>query len=764
MSLILLGRGLFGSNALYYRDILHTYWPLHFIAAIGRSHFLHWNPFHNVGLPLVAYVHEGVFYPPNLLFHVLEFPRAYTAHLLLHHFLASLGVYVLCQRMRFARAASFGGALAFSLTGFVVGLVYHGPFLSATAYVPWVGVIVLGRAPLPARSVGIALILAAQVLTGEPQLVIFSALFGFAVASLFARRQEALAVGVAVGLAGWLSAFQLLPTWQLLKETTRSEAHGFLDEWSFHPVRLVETFLPYPFGGYLEVPQFWAWFSVKGPALVPWALSVYLGSAAVALAALGVRRDRRAGFGVLLIAIGLLLAAGVYLPALSWVHTLPPFRFFRYPQKYFLLSALGVAILVAGGLHNISERRLSRRLATSVLAVSMLAIALALVVSSEPRWALAIGRELLDAANTRGDARLALATLGPSLLLGGALAASVAALARLSAPPSCSPTIFSPALYVHLCTAIVGLDLLLAAQRLVWFGPIDFFRTTPAAVAAIKSFMPLQPGRFIRDDEALDRESPHSRTLEQLVERRAWELNTLKSNLGAVFGLEEATGRLPFSLSRYRNFMDALAANPSKRAALLNACVIVTSTSAKVPSGMRTVSTSTALSLAILRNERCLPRLRTVESVLEAQTAAEALRLTAGEDFDYQTAAVVEGLTGASFEPATLESIHWRWDGVDATVNAGSTGTFVILSTVYYPGWTARIDGVEATVRATDGLLVGVQVPSGKHTLRLTFRDRMLQVGASLSGLGLLGAAALLFVAWRSREESTASPTPRPSS
>ena len=151
VSLLLLGRGLFGSEALYYRDILHTYWPMHFIAALGRSQLSEWNPLHNVGVPLLADVHEGVFYLPNLLFQFLEFPLAYSAHLLVHHFLASLGAYLLLSRMGFARAASLGGAIAFSLTGFLVGLVYHGPFLSSAAYVPWIGVVVLGRAPLPVR-------------------------------------------------------------------------------------------------------------------------------------------------------------------------------------------------------------------------------------------------------------------------------------------------------------------------------------------------------------------------------------------------------------------------------------------------------------------------------------------------------------------------------------------------------------------------------------------------------------------------------------
>jgi len=752
LSLCLVGRGLVGSEALYYRDILHTYWPLHFIAALGRSRLSEWNPMHNVGVPLLGYVHEGVFYPPNLLFQFLEFPRAYCAHLLLHHFFASLGMYWLCRRLGFGRPASLGGAVAFSLTGFLVGLVYHGPFLSSAAYVPWVGAIILGRAPLLARGAGLASILCLQVFTGEPQLVIFSAVLGFAVAFIVpGRGREALALAGALGLAALLGSVQLLPTWQLFKETTRSETAGFASEWALHPLRLLGTILPYPFGGYLEAPQFWAWFTNKGPGTVPWALSVYLGSSTVVLAVFGMARSRRACLGLTLFLIGVAVAAGIHLPGLSLIHAVPPFRFFRYPQKYFLLSVLGAAILVSGGLQAMLERRVGPSLAGTALVISGVAFILGLVLMCEAPWAISAGRAVLAWASTAGDPRAPVAALRSSLLLGAPCAAAVSVLGLASSRTTDAPARLPQVTWVYLAIAVIAVDLSLAAQRLVWFGPIEFFRTVPPLVAELKRAMPFEPARFSRDDERLDPQAPHSRTLEELQILRAWELNTLKSNLGAVFGLEEASGRLPFSLQRYQAFMNALSASPAKRAALLNSCVIATASSAPPPSDTHLVFTNANLRLSLLLNSRCLPRLRSVQNVEQVESASQAVSRVADPSFDFEASAAVEGEPSAKYGTALIEAARWSMDGVVAKVHAGASGAFVVYATVFYPGWHAQVDGLEVPVRAVDGLLVGARVPSGTHTLGFHFHEPLLAPGAWLSGVGVIAMLASLFWTYRGR-------------
>lgn len=67
---------------------------------------------------------------------------------------------------------------------------------------------------------------------------------------------------------------------------------------------------------------------------------------------------------------------------------------------------------------------------------------------------------------------------------------------------------------------------------------------------------------------------------------------------------------------------------------------------------------------------------------------------------------------------------------------------FLVLSEIYYPGWTASIDGKRVRVHRTNYVLRGVSVPAGEHDVEFTFRSRSFLQGAYLSGAGV----ALLLV------------------
>src|SRR5262249_48736468 len=209
-----------------------------------------------------------------------------------------------------------------------------------------------------------------------------------------------------------------------------------------------------------------------------------------------------------------------------------------------------------------------------------------------------------------------------------------------------------------------------AVQRVGWFGMIELFRKVPSVVAKIREALPPEGGRFFREDGALDSEAPHSRNQEQLVQRRWWELETLKSNLGSLYGLEEASGRLPFSIRRYGDFMRALAASHAKRDSLLNSCVTLAASGAPVPAGMRVALTAPEVRWSFVTVDGCLPRLRSVQSIEQASSGAQAVRRLAEPGFDFSHSAVVEGEPSATFEPAAIDSVRSTLDSLEARVHA----------------------------------------------------------------------------------------------
>jgi hypothetical protein len=290
------GASVLADRAFFFRDVLHYYWPTrHAANAAWRAFELpEWFSGALMGVPLLGDPHAAVLYPPNLLYLLLSFPRAYAVLLVFHHVLGGLGVYVLARRSTGSAWAALVGGLTFMLSGYVSSLSWAGPLMAGGAYVPWV-LVALGWKVGPLhRALAVAVLCALQALSGDPQSVVFSGLAAGAL--LLWQRPTRERVGVFVGgfaLAAALAAVQLVPAWMLLTETTRSAAQAiFATEWALHPARLLELFFALPFGNYFEHPQFWAAFTVQGPANTPFALSIYLGASTAALGLLGVQRQR----------------------------------------------------------------------------------------------------------------------------------------------------------------------------------------------------------------------------------------------------------------------------------------------------------------------------------------------------------------------------------------------------------------------------------------------------------------------------------------
>jgi uncharacterized membrane protein YfhO len=74
----------------------------------------------------------------------------------------------------------------------------------------------------------------------------------------------------------------------------------------------------------------------------------------------------------------------------------------------------------------------------------------------------------------------------------------------------------------------------------------------------------------------------------------------------------------------------------------------------------------------------------------------------------------------------------------------------VVISQTYYPAWKAYVDGRPTKIWRANYAFQTLEVPVGRHRIRLVYEDKMLLAGAFLSGLGLLASAAL-WVLVRSR-------------
>ena len=115
-----------------------------------------------------------------------------------------------------------------------------------------------------------------------------------------------------------------------------------------------------------------------------------------------------------------------------------------------------------------------------------------------------------------------------------------------------------------------------------------------------------------------------------------------------------------------------------------------------------------------------------------------------GTAYDPRRTAFVE-------EPFSLQSIAQQGrhsavivdlsgERVEITTQAPGPA-FLVLSDVYYPGWTATIDGQETKIFRTNYALRGVTVPSGGHSIVFRYRPASFYLGLLISTLTALGLA-----------------------
>jgi len=155
---------------------------------------------------------------------------------------------------------------------------------------------------------------------------------------------------------------------------------------------------------------------------------------------------------------------------------------------------------------------------------------------------------------------------------------------------------------------------------------------------------------------------------------------------------------------------------------------------------MRPVEPGREGDLKVYRNESTIPWPVVFRRVVVVDDLDEALEvMREGRPGEW---AVVRGghpLSGPDgFEPATVLSTAPN----RLSIEAKGPGLLVV-SEVAHPGWRAHVDGVEAEIYATNGVLRGVYLPEGDHRVEMTYRPAAVFWGLGLSLASLGGLAAV---------------------
>ena len=320
-----------------------------------------WNPYLFAGAPFLANSQTGVFYPPNWLAALVPAPRAYAWSAALHAALAAVGAFAFGRRaLGLGRPGALATALVFAFGGSFSAQVGHLNQLQAASWLPLLLLVGDGllRRPRVRLAVLGGAVLCLQLLAGHSQVTYLSlwALLlysgAFCAAALRDGRRDGLAprdlvawqlsrfgpLLLLVAVGGGLAAAQLLPTYELSRESIRAGGLGYDEAASFSlpPWKVLLALLP-TFGSPTIYSEWLGYVGVSGLILAGLALAL--------------RPDRRAAAMLLVALVALALAFGKFDPlyglAYRWV---PGLALFRVPARWLLVYSFGLAGLAGLGL------------------------------------------------------------------------------------------------------------------------------------------------------------------------------------------------------------------------------------------------------------------------------------------------------------------------------------------------------------------------------------------------------------------------------
>jgi hypothetical protein len=324
-----------------------------------------WNPYIFSGMPLFASAQGGLLFPLNWFYLIFNAIAATNLMVISTYTVAGVGAYLFARRTECSITGSLVTALAWQMGGFTVAQLAHINIAQVAAMTPWVFWALESYTRGGGRKWGalLAVLVALQAFVGHQQTLAYSLMLVAAYAVVMAlteRRARALylkSLGfVAAGML--LASVQILPTFELLRNSLRAEAtYEFFTSFSL-PRRFALTFFaPYVMGGgdgrLFRAPY------VGPPFYAELVGYVGLLGLMLALAALLLKRDARNLFWASAAAVCFLLALGGYAPLglYELIYHVPILNLFRVSARHLLEVEFALAVLAGRGVTALQSAR-----------------------------------------------------------------------------------------------------------------------------------------------------------------------------------------------------------------------------------------------------------------------------------------------------------------------------------------------------------------------------------------------------------------------
>ena len=688
-----------------------------------------WNPYTFGGMPFLAELEVGFFYPPSLVMNLLASPnhlpvQALQYTIMFHFWLAGMSMYSLIHLWTKNQMGGIIAGLSYAFSAIFACHISEYIVLYPIAWFPLI-IMLFYKATsefhFQSAIIG-GLVLGISMLGGHAQSVLYMNLFlglfllWHAANQLYEKQLSTTywlkyvgMITIFFAVAIGLFSIQLLHSQELAAESTRETmTYEKAIDAAVAPQQLLTAVVPKLFGhmdGFAPDIQFFI-----GPGYYYWATAFYFGIAALIFGFLGAVQCYKHYLCSFLIFIGVLVslyALGEHSFIFKAFFHLPLFDLFRGPGRMLFLLVFSMSALAGFGYDALLKKRISFR---NVLLISAIPISISLLVTSGT---------LHGTLGTPVEYRNAIEHYGMNALI---VSMCCVAITYGILKDRVQPRIGG----LTLCALIiVDLNVFGSAFKNGAVHPENDYLLDPTILSELRSNPPSDVFR---------------------VSAREGSVMLLKRNHGLYSGIMQCEGFDPLNLKR----KSPPAPTPDDAIDLMNIRYSAVVDKSKQQAYLR-------------KNDLKYPfaRLLYKTRISSEDTVVQFMQSGA---VDFSEEVVLEknvdiALPGSGPSPATyqLECREYTDNRIVFNVTTDQAAVLTV-SEIWYPAWKAAIDGFPTEVYRANYCFRGVVVPGGTHTIEMFYESSAFIRGRWITMLTLiLSFAGIVFMEIQKRRMKAAS-------
>jgi hypothetical protein len=749
---------LIGTYNFYMRDLTRYYYPTKQIQReiVLDGEFPWWNRQFSAGQPIAANPEHEVFYPLTWLILLPDYDLGYRLHILIHIYIGLLGMYAFLRSMRLRASSAFFGALSFGLGGVYLSYINLLPILFCAAWLPLTCLYVRKFMFTPRlRYFALAaLFLGMQFLVGEPTTVMQtgfligmyamyrgwrasrSAGLGWsdAIPEMFSRVAF---IGLISTAAMAVGAAQMIPAIDHVTESARSRAFDFslVSAWSMPWAKLAELIFPNVLGHISIDRVMWYWGGGLYPGMgSPFLFNIYSGLLVIALAAAALYVPVRGrGFVLILSLFSVLLALGGHTPLLRLLYDAGIATSIRYPEKFLMIAIFAIIIFAAkmfdrmlGGDDRVRDAAMGFVLATTIVAV-------AITILGFTRWYADAFMGLWGLQAGSGEKMVEISHTGWMIAAarGAVLFALLWSLRRIKRP-----------VWLVLTGAFLAADLGPVVHQLNPRMPSAFFREKPEILGEFPADR--RQFRIFHEADWYGQEAP-ARQYFSTGDAVYWIVrNGLYPMTPAGHGLSMAIERDYDKTALLPTIDFTEAVWDVKREgredwwrpmmAMSNAWYRATYRPFDEERKRVNGNMKIAQPLDFTLVDR-FPRYYFADAMVSVSDRRHFVKELVSAKHGEQTAFVY----GPSFDPAEGVVHRYQETANTATIDVETSGrSFLVMSVTPNKHWKVTVDGQLVQPIVTNVGYQGIEVPAGRHTVEMRYRNELGVAGMKISATALL--------------------------